>query len=58
MKVFNALTKPFEAPQRSVKVKVLSKFFLFVWDRDPLQTEVLTLSFIMLKNGQTYFKNL
>ena len=58
MKVFNALTRPFEAPQRIVKVKVLSKFFLFVWDRDPLQTEVLTLSFIMLKNGQTYFKNL
>ena len=31
---FKAFMKPFEAPQRSVRVKILSYFSLFVQDRD------------------------
>ena len=34
LKALKALTKPFEAPQRIVKTKIFSWFFLFVWDRD------------------------
>ena len=34
MKVSQALMKPLEAPQRSVKIKILNEFSLFVHDRD------------------------
>ena len=33
MKALKAFIKPFEAPQRSVKIKIEVDFFIFVWDR-------------------------
>ena len=33
MKAFKAFLKPYEAPQGSEKIKMLSKFFLYVRDR-------------------------
>ena len=34
MKAFKVFIKTFAAPERNVKIKILSQFFLFIRDRD------------------------